>query len=212
MERAEDTKPRIPDGETEADKHAAIKHGFGEAEIPVATYKVQHPNEFIRASGVTEPRCEVKAEHQSEAEHSLSDAEEAWVDDECSRSRKARLKSTKGRKRGASPKARSRSPRRKKVHTIDQLEEVLSTCVPKIERVEGDFHLHLSLYPVTHIHGGYQAGAAPTATVLPHVNNVTVINSTTHPCATSQHGSEADEGSCYLFRTGNEYSCTLSHR
>jgi hypothetical protein len=182
MDRREGTKHRIPEQENH------------EVELSNTTFKVQYQNDPLGPFGFNKPRREVNPGRQSEEEHPLSgvDAEEMWVDEEPPRRRKARFKSTKGNKRGASPRARSKSPRRK-VHTIDQLEEVLATCVPKIERVEGDLHLHLSLYPVTHIHGSYPAGAAPTA-MVPNVNNITVINSNTRSC-TAEHGSEADEGS-----------------
>jgi hypothetical protein len=137
--------------------------------------------DFVPTPGPTERKTEEKPKlRQSEVEHSHSEAEEAWVEDEPPRTgRVRRIPSNKRKTRNLSRRrARSMSPMR------DPISQLVSR-LPKIENVQGGVHLHFTLCPFTHVHGGYQAGAAPTAAV-PQVGNVTFVNSN-NTCTCAQH-------------------------
>lgn len=150
--------------------------------------------DFVPTPGPIERKAEEKPKlRQSVVEHSHSDAEEAWVEDEPPRTGRVRgIPSSKRKARSLSRRrARSMSP------TRDPISQLVSR-LPKIENIRGDVLLNFTLCPVTHVHGGYQVGAAPTAAV-PQVGNVTFVNSN-NTCACAQHLAETDGGSCYLTR------------
>ena len=146
--------------------------------------------DFVATPGPTERKAEKKPKlRQSEVEHPRSDAEEAWVEDEPPRTERVRrIPSRKRKTRSLSRRrARSMSPMR---DPISQLAEIVS----RLPNIHGDVHLNFTLCPVIHVHGGHQAGAAPTA-----VPNVKIVNSN-NACTCSHYAVEADGGSCHLTR------------
>ena len=147
--------------------------------------------DFVATLGLTERKTEENPKLKSEIEHSLSDADEAWVEADSEpprtgRTRRVALKKRKTRSRSRR-RAKSMSPTR---NQIGQFGEIVSR-LPKIENVQGGVHLHFTFCPATHVHGGYQAGAAPTPPT-PQVGNITFVNSN-NTCTCAQHVAETDE-------------------
>jgi len=173
--------------EVEPEKQFPAEHVDGTKTL-LEKMESQPQIDFVAVPGLAERKAEEKPKfRQSEIEHSRSDAEEAWVEDEPRKTGRTRRVPSRKRKTRNLRKARSMSPTR---NPISQLGELVSR-LPKIEKVEGDVHLHFTLCPVTHVHGGHQAGAAPTAAV-PQVGNVTIVNSN-NTCACVQHVAEANK-------------------
>ena len=189
----EQVKNSIPvQREVEPEEQASAEHVDGTKTL-LKEMESQPQIDFVATPGPTERKAEEKPKRrQSEVEHSLSDAEEAWVEDEPPRTgRVRRIPSRKRKTRSLSRRrARSMSPTR---DPISQLGEIVSR-LPRIENIRGDVHLNFTLCPVTHVHGGYQAGAAPTA-----VPNVKIVNSN-NTCTCSHYAVETDGGSCHLTR------------
>ena len=152
--------------------------------------------DFVAAPGPTERKAEEKPElHQSEIEPSRSDTEEAWVEDEPPRT--GRMRRTPSRKR------KTRSLSRKRAKAMSPTRDPIGSHLPKIENIRGDVHLNITLCPVTHVYGAYQAGAAPT------VPNVMIVNSN-NTCTCAQHVAETDEGSCHLTRVATNIHVSSS--
>ena len=149
----------------------------------------------IAAPDLTEREAEEKLKLRSEIEHSLSDAEEYLVGADSPRAGRTRRVPSRKRKTRSLSRSRRRARSSPTRNPISQLGEIVSR-LPMSDNVQGGVHLHFTLFPVTHIHGGYQAGATPTAAV-PQVGNVTFINSN-NTCTCEQHAPETDGGSCLL--------------
>jgi hypothetical protein len=195
-EQVKTPNPRPVQAEVDPENQSPAEHLSDETTTSLEKLESQPRIDFVAAPGLTERKTEEKAMLKNEIKHSLSDAEEAWVEADSEpprtgRTRRVALRKRKTRSRSGR-RARSMSPTR---NQISQFGEIVSR-LPWIENVQGDVHMNITICPVTHVHGGYQGGAAPTAAV-PQVGTVTFVNSN-NTCACAQHVAETDGGSCHL--------------
>jgi len=183
-EQANNPNPIPIQREVEPEKKTPAEH-VSQTKNLLEKMEPQPQIDFAAAPGLTERKAEERPKlRQSEIEQSRSDVEEAWVKDEPQRTRRVPSRKRKAKSLNRK-KAKSMSPTR---NPISQLEEILSR-LPKIEGIEGDVHLHFTLCPDTHVHGGDQAGAAPAAAVP----NVKIVNSN-NTCTCAQYVAETDGG------------------